>query len=272
MPPQDVLFWHQFESFVAEIYRKLGAQTVKQNYSLAGTQIDVYVEEQTKSGQILRSNVECKYYKSKVGVEIVRQFAGTAHFLKNAGKVDKNILVAYNGFTKDAYLAAENSGIELTSFADLEQKLVDVTDSSVLGKIDQKIKLVQQPERFSKTIFVMMPFAEEMNDLYIYGIRGCAEKLGLKCVRADELEHNSSILQEVKDYIKKSDILIGEMTDLNPNVYYEVGFAHGCEREIILITKQAEKIPFDLKHQNHIVYSSISDLEKKLTQRIKSMF
>lgn len=271
MPPQDVKLWYQFESFIAEIYRKLGARTVKPNYNIAGSQIDVYIEETTKSGQVIRTNVECKYYKQKVGVSVVRQFAVIAEFLKNSGQIDKNVLVAYNGFTQDAYLAANSAGVELISFADLEQRLVEISDKNVLNEIDEQVKTMQQPERFDKTVFVMMPFDEEMDDLYIYGIRGCAEKLGLKCVRVDEVEHNSNILEEIRDYIKKSDILIGEMTKSNRNVYYEVGYAHGFEREVILLTKSSDLIPFDLKHQSHIVYKNINDLEKRLMKKMQSM-
>jgi len=271
MPPQDVKYWHQFESFVASIYRKLGAKVVKENYSIAGSQIDIYVEEETKSGQLIKVNVECKYYRHKVGVSVIRQFAVTAKFLKDSGKIDKNVLVAYNGFTAEAFQAAECAEIDLLSFAELEQKLVDFSNNDVLIEIDKEIENIQQPEIFEKTVFVMMPFDNAMNDLYIYGIRGCAEKLGLKCIRADEIEHNSNIINEIKDRIKKSEFLIGEMTNTNKNVYYEVGYAHGLGKEVILLTNNVEEIPFDLKLENHIVYKSIRELEENLERRIKTM-
>jgi len=46
MAPQPIDRWSSFETAVAEFYRSLGANTVRQNANLGGSQIDVYVEEQ----------------------------------------------------------------------------------------------------------------------------------------------------------------------------------------------------------------------------------
>ncbi len=58
--------WRTFENDISQLYRKLGAE-VKQNVNLAGFQIDIYVEEDTPSKTKIRSAVECKFYKDKVG-------------------------------------------------------------------------------------------------------------------------------------------------------------------------------------------------------------
>ena len=55
------------------------------------------------------------------------------------------------------------------------------------------------------------------------------------------------------------------MTGQNPNVFYEVGFAHGLNKLCIHLTQDSGFIPFDLKHQRHIVYeSSIAKLKSEL--------
>ena len=55
------------------------------------------------------------------------------------------------------------------------------------------------------------------------------------------------------------------MSDRNPNVFYEVGYAHAKQKTCILLTADAADIPFDLKHQRHIVYgTSIVGLKQKL--------
>ena len=47
------------------------------------------------------------------------------------------------------------------------------------------------------------------------------------------------------------------MTDDNPNVFYEIGYAHGLEKECLLITQTlSEDAPFDLRHLEHIKYST----------------
>ena len=59
------------------------------------------------------------------------------------------------------------------------------------------------------------------------------------------------------------------MTGRNPNVFYEVGYAHAKNKLCILLTKNAQDIPFDLKHHRHLVYNSVSDLKRKLRQDIE---
>ncbi len=55
------------------------------------------------------------------------------------------------------------------------------------------------------------------------------------------------------------------MSGQNPNVFYEVGYAHAKGKLCILMTKNAEDIPFDLKHHRHIVYGkSITGLKESL--------
>jgi hypothetical protein len=59
------------------------------------------------------------------------------------------------------------------------------------------------------------------------------------------------------------------MSGRNPNVFYEVGYAHAKNKLCILLTKNASDIPFDLKHHRHIVYSSVKDLKIKLAQDLE---
>ncbi len=116
-----------------------------------------------------------------------------------------------------------------------------------------------------------MPFAEELEDIYLYGIRGSIEKFNLRCKRADEIEHDNVIMNEVIDHIKRARIIVAEVSDHNPNVFYEVGWSHAIERETILIAREGTELPFDIRHINTIFYRRIKDLEDKLSSRIKAI-
>jgi hypothetical protein len=60
------------------------------------------------------------------------------------------------------------------------------------------------------------------------------------------------------------------MTGRNPNVFYEVGYAHALGKIVLLVTKEAEDIPFDLKHRQHIIYhGNIESLRKDLTSKLR---
>ena len=72
--------------------------------------------------------------------------------------------------------------------------------------------------------------------------------------------------------IRNADAIIAETTNRNPNVLYELGFSHGIEKETIILCKNSDPIPFDLKSINHVIYNSIVDLRDKLRNRLKSIF
>src|SRR4030095_3136023 len=90
------------------------------------------------------------------------------------------------------------------------------------------------------------------------------------CERVDEQIFDGNIMQRVYNQIAKADIIVAEMTGKNANVFYETGYAHALNKRVILITKDANDIPFDLIHYPHIVYEGkIATLKSQLESRIK---
>lgn len=259
--------WSTFEDEVAQIYRELGAD-VKQNVKLGGFQIDIYIKEQTPSGQIIRSIIECKFHReSKVGNKIVNEFSRVVKTLKDAGLVDKGIIVSYSGFSDDAYLVSETTGIELLHFKDLQQRLKfprKRLEKSAESIIEEKEAQEKKRKVKSPDIFVIMSFSRDLDDVYHLGIREICEKLNLSCKRVDEMKFVGDILDEIYNSITNARIIIVEVTLTNPNVYYELGYSHALGKTVILLTKDISSTPFDLRGYNHIVYENIRDLRRKL--------
>jgi nucleoside 2-deoxyribosyltransferase len=114
--------------------------------------------------------------------------------------------------------------------------------------------------------FVLMPFDDIFNDIYRLGVQETAIKAGIRAQRVDEqIFHKENILERIYNQINAADFIIADMTGRNPNVFYEVGYAHAKGKLCILITADASDIPFDLKHHRHIVYgNSIVTLQSKL--------
>ena len=97
-------------------------------------------------------------------------------------------------------------------------------------------------------VFVLMPFSTEFTDLYLNGIKPACESVGVDCERVDEKLLTESILERIYSHIRQADLIVAEMTNLNPNVFYEVGYAHALYKQVILLIRDAGDIPFDLKH------------------------
>lgn len=114
-----------------------------------------------------------------------------------------------------------------------------------------------------------MPFSPDFNDVYQIAIKEACETAGAYCERVDEQIFTESMLHRVYNQISKADIIIADMTGKNPNVFYEVGYAHALDKTVILLTQKADDIPFDLKHFQHIIYSSIGPLRANLLTRVR---
>lgn len=118
-------------------------------------------------------------------------------------------------------------------------------------------------------VFVLMPFDPKFNDIYKFGIKGAADEVGAYAERIDEQIFTEGILDRIFNQIAKADVVVADMTGRNPNVFYEVGYAHALGRLVLLLTQDSNDIPFDLKHKQHTVYGGRIELLKvELVQKL----
>ncbi len=127
--------------------------------------------------------------------------------------------------------------------------------------------------------FVLMPFVEDLTRIYTSIIKPTVEATGLVCRRADDLKTNKAIIQDIWKAICEARVVIADLTDLNPNVMYELGIAHTVGKETILIYQRGRgkdpKYPFDLAHIRRIEYEDSAtggkNLELDFSETLKSI-
>ena len=101
------------------------------------------------------------------------------------------------------------------------------------------------------TVFVVMPFAGN-DDFWEVGIKETVESLGWDCVRADQIDQPGFIVNQIYELIGKADIIIGEMTGRNSNVFYEIGFAHALGKPVVLLAASKDDLTaFDTQGFRH---------------------
>lgn len=121
-------------------------------------------------------------------------------------------------------------------------------------------------------VFVLMPFSKKYTDIYEVGIKPTCQSVGAYCERVDEQMYDGSILGRIYNQIAKADLVIADMSERSPNVFYETGYAHALNKRVILLTQNPDDIPFDLKHYPHIIYSGdgmIASLKSQLEPKIR---
>lgn len=120
-------------------------------------------------------------------------------------------------------------------------------------------------------VFVAMPFKDEMSDLYHYGIQGSVRNAGFLCERADLSSFAGDVMHWVRERIKTATLVIADLTESNPNVYLEVGYAWGCGIPTVLIVKDTDHLKFDTRGQRCLPYKNIKGLEDLLTKELKAL-
>jgi len=120
-------------------------------------------------------------------------------------------------------------------------------------------------------VFVAMPFTEEMEDVYIFGIQGPVQQAGLLCERVDMDIFTGDILDRIKSRIETATFVIAILNGANANVYLEVGYAWGKNKKTLLVCKNPDELKFDVKGQRCVIYSSINDLNKKLAKELEAI-
>ena len=117
--------------------------------------------------------------------------------------------------------------------------------------------------------FVIMPFDKELNKVY-GNIKAQLEEEGYHCVRADEVAGSTSIMGKILNQMLSSQFVIADITNANPNVFYELGVAHSYKdaSNVIIIKEETKECPFDITHLSYITYSNNNML--LLTSKILS--
>ncbi len=122
----------------------------------------------------------------------------------------------------------------------------------VIGKLS-KLGSPKRNEQYSSTdVFMMMPFDKGLDPVYEY-IKNLAEDMGLVIRRGDEFYTGHMIMEDIWAVTNAAKIVIADCTELNANVFYELGIAHTLGKETILIS-QARNIPFDVNQHRFIFY------------------
>ena len=122
-----------------------------------------------------------------------------------------------------------------------------------------------------RTVFVMMPFGDPYDVLYQDIVKPTFEEAGYTVHRADDMDNQQSILSDIVSGILNADLLVADLTDGNPNVYYELGLAHASKKPVILISQDVDGTPFDLRSYRVIAYDLRFDRIGAIKERLKDL-
>lgn len=123
-------------------------------------------------------------------------------------------------------------------------------------------------------VAVMMPFTMEFNGAY-KAIKSACEKAGLRCLRADDIWEESTIVQDIFNLIFRAQVVVVDFTGKNANVMYETGIAHTLGKHVVPISQALADVPFDMRHHRVLQYlnnaEGLGKMTAGLTDKLKQV-
>lgn len=114
-----------------------------------------------------------------------------------------------------------------------------------------------------KTCFVVSPLGDEesetredADEVLEYIIEPVLEDFDYSVTRSDKMSKSGRITVQVFDAIATSDLVIGDLTGLNPNVMYEMGVRLSLGSPFIQLAEKGQELPFDTSDFRTIFYQT----------------
>ena len=123
------------------------------------------------------------------------------------------------------------------------------------------------------TCFVVSPIGDDNSDVRERAdelldsiIEPAAVDNGLQVVRSDQIGIPGMITTQVISHIMKDRMLVADLTDQNPNVFYELALRHAFRKPVVQMMASAQKLPFDVVGVRAILYD-MSSVESRRKAR-----
>lgn len=135
----------------------------------------------------------------------------------------------------------------------------------------------------TKACFVIAPIGEPESDtrkrsdqVLKHIIRPAAKDHGYIAVRADEISEPGIITSQVIQRIVDDPLVIADLTDKNPNVFYELALRHALRKPLVQIIRKGDSIPFDVAGMrtipvDHHDLDSVEEAKQEIGRQIEAV-
>jgi hypothetical protein len=167
-------------------------------------------------------------------------------------KVEEFKLVFFPTMEKAKLIEKQNDKFRVIDVSEYTNR--ESENSPLLKKLEKQVTV-----SIEDACFVMMPFAKPIGDHYQLIYEPAIRKAGLTPVRADnEIFGTGKIVDQIWSGLNSAKVLIAELTNRNPNVFYELGLAHALDKPVVLVSSNENDVPFDLQHIR-VIYYDVND-------------
>jgi hypothetical protein len=149
--------------------------------------------------------------------------------------------------------------------ADDYETLNSLTDD-IASYAKEVIRLVERLVT-PRNVFTIMSFKKPSRDVFASYKEVC-QSYGFVAERTDQSTSSERIVPRIEIGIRKSAFVLVDLSDLTPNVFYEMGFARALGKEVIVTAKVGTQLPFDVGDIPTIFWEDQQDLKEGLEKRV----
>lgn len=122
----------------------------------------------------------------------------------------------------------------------------------------------------NRLVFILTPFHDNYSEDYKV-IREACTQSGFNAYRGDENYIKGDIFPEMLKLIVKANLIVANINGRNPNVLYELGIAQALDKPVILISREPEKLPIDIKSKRFLVYRDYTGLKEMIRRELQNL-
>jgi hypothetical protein len=95
-------------------------------------------------------------------------------------------------------------------------------------------------------------------------------------VRADEIDDEGLITNQVIEHLIEDDLVVADLTGLNPNVFYEIAVRHAARKPIVHLITAGQDIPFDVANMRAVPYAlddpdALETAQQELRRKVQAI-
>lgn len=123
-------------------------------------------------------------------------------------------------------------------------------------------------ERMNSQYLFISPFGGQYREIE-EAIAQTLLEIGVEPILAEKMAPKGSIAEAIQRLIEQADFIIADLTGYNPNVMYEIGFALGLRKPLLLIVQHGSKrLPSDMSGHLFLVYdpSHLGELQQNIRE------
>lgn len=120
--------------------------------------------------------------------------------------------------------------------------------------------------------FLAYAYQDDVRASFVPGAEAALVATGFTPYRVEGEHTDERITDRMVVMLRRSRLLVCDLTHARPNVLWEAGFMHGLGRGVIYTVRDGEaQVPFDVGTWQHVRYADTGDLERRLADRIRAL-